>query len=238
MGTHVDEVRHRTVTPRSFGNLPIHAAPGTHEYATKLVQEHVSLTSRVLEVGAGAGALGARLASLGYDVTAAEANPPNTHFLPMEVWDVVDGSPHELPQQDYDAVVAIECIEHFENPRKALRNLAAVLRPGGILIVSTPNVLHPHSRLKFWLRGTFFLFDEVNYYHTGHWTPLPEWLLRLHIKEAGFSDIVAVRTAASFEYSHGRQLAWLAEKFFLRLVRPRFRANSGDGACLFVVARS
>ena len=43
--------------------------------------------------------------------------------------------------ESFDLVVSSECIEHTPDPGEALRQMAGVLRPGGYLSVSTPNLL-------------------------------------------------------------------------------------------------
>jgi SAM-dependent methyltransferase len=58
-----------------------------------------------------------------------------------------------LPFRDgaFDALVCLEGIEHFEDQTGFLRECARVLRPGGRLFLTTPNVLHLSSRVSgFW----------------------------------------------------------------------------------------
>jgi ubiquinone/menaquinone biosynthesis C-methylase UbiE len=54
---------------------------------------------------------------------------------------ILEGDLHDLPLEDasFDAVVCFEAIEHLENAGRALAELRRVLRPGGTLIVSSPN---------------------------------------------------------------------------------------------------
>jgi 2-polyprenyl-3-methyl-5-hydroxy-6-metoxy-1,4-benzoquinol methylase len=52
-------------------------------------------------------------------------------------------------------VIAADVIEHVRNPAKLLREMAAVLKPDGQLIISTPNFGHWYSRG----RVTFGAFD-------------------------------------------------------------------------------
>jgi SAM-dependent methyltransferase len=58
-----------------------------------------------------------------------------------------------LPFQDasFDALVCMEGIEHFEDQTGFLRECARVLKPGGRLVLTTPNILHLSSRISgFW----------------------------------------------------------------------------------------
>jgi ubiquinone/menaquinone biosynthesis C-methylase UbiE len=44
-----------------------------------------------------------------------------------------------FPRDHFDAVVSFEAIEHVEEPERALDEMRRVLRPGGLLLVSSPN---------------------------------------------------------------------------------------------------
>lgn len=46
----------------------------------------------------------------------------------------------ELPIGEYDAVTMFETLEHVRSPRTVLSQAARLLRPGGILALSTPNI--------------------------------------------------------------------------------------------------
>ena len=49
----------------------------------------------------------------------------------------------------FDLVVSSECIEHTPSPAEALRQMVGVLKPGGYLSLSTPNVVwYPAVRLS------------------------------------------------------------------------------------------
>jgi len=51
----------------------------------------------------------------------------------------------------FDALVSLEGIEHFEDQTGFLRECARVLRPGGRMVLTTPNVMHLASRVSaFW----------------------------------------------------------------------------------------
>lgn len=100
---------------------------------------------RVADVGCGAGLLSEPLARLGGDVTAVDAAEENIavariHALGqgLEI-DYRVGGVEQLEPGSYDLVASLEVIEHAADPRAFAAGLAAALKPGGLLILSTPN---------------------------------------------------------------------------------------------------
>lgn len=83
--------------------------------------------------------------------------------------------------------MAIEVIEHLNNPIMFLKECNKILIQNGYLLVTTPNILDKISRIKFLRRGHFCHFEPVSFYKTGHRTIMPKWLLELFFTEAGFS---------------------------------------------------
>jgi 2-polyprenyl-6-hydroxyphenyl methylase/3-demethylubiquinone-9 3-methyltransferase len=99
-----------------------------------------------LDVGCGLGFFSDRLAQRGAIVTACDLGPRLVERTRLRVGCravVADA----LQLTDYfgsnrfDLVVSSECIEHTPQPADALREMVAVLKPGGYLSVSTPNIL-------------------------------------------------------------------------------------------------
>jgi SAM-dependent methyltransferase len=58
------------------------------------------------------------------------------------------------PSSSLDLVILAEVIEHLENHRPVLAEIGRILRPGGHLILTTPNIARLHSRLHFFFTGT------------------------------------------------------------------------------------
>ena len=116
-----------------------------------------------------------------------------------------------------------------------LRSIRALLRPGDRLLVSTPNVTHPHSLLKTVLRGAPVFFGPKHYYQPGHITMLPDWMLTEHVRQAGF-DRIEVRRAGSMDYTGLRRWVHRVELTVLRALGLRQRADDGEGVCTFVTA--
>ena len=107
-----------------------------------LIREHVRALrpGSILELGAGAGAMGSHLAAMtpqyvGYEpdgssrALAEERLPPGA--LLVDDLAAVDG-------RRFDVVCAFEVIEHIEDDDGALRDWAGYVAPGGHLLLSTP----------------------------------------------------------------------------------------------------
>jgi 2-polyprenyl-3-methyl-5-hydroxy-6-metoxy-1,4-benzoquinol methylase len=99
-----------------------------------------------LDVGCGLGYFSKRLAERGARLIACDIGPnlvQRTRDLVGCRAEVADAL--ELVQQfgpdRFDLVVSSECIEHTPSPQRALEQMAAVLKPGGYLAVSTPNIV-------------------------------------------------------------------------------------------------
>jgi 2-polyprenyl-6-hydroxyphenyl methylase/3-demethylubiquinone-9 3-methyltransferase len=109
---------------------------------------------RALDVGCGAGLLTEPLARLGADVTGIDAAPESVAVAKAHAEGqglAIDYRAGELSQlvdegQRFDLVTSMEVIEHVADPAAFVAGLAALLAPGGLLVVSTPNRT-PLSRL-------------------------------------------------------------------------------------------
>ncbi len=107
---------------------------------------------RVLDVGCGAGLASEPLARLGAGVTAIDAAAENIavardHAAAMGLAiDYRHGGAEALDEPPYDLIVSLEVIEHVTDPALFLHHIARLLKPDGLLILSTPNRT-PLSRL-------------------------------------------------------------------------------------------
>ena len=86
-----------------------------------------------------------------------------------------------------DIVAALETIEHLENPRPFCRELVRILKPGGWLVLSTPNQLSVLSLLCLIVKGRFVAFQDASY--PVHRTALLPVDLERIAGECGLSEI-------------------------------------------------
>ena len=211
---------------REYKGLPIYAAPGLHEAAAEMLGNAMSANARVLEFGAGSGAMSLRLTDMGFDVTASDLFPES--FKPAHVPFFaanLNGAFAAQWPQGFDAVMALEIIEHLENPREVLRQIRQLLPVGGQLVLSTPNIANPVSQAMFLRSGQFQWFSDTDYREQGHITPLSPWVLEKALQEAGFT--IRAECAVSSPFRRMRRLGWggrlLARWFALLSGLPRAR---------------
>ena len=86
-----------------------------------------------------------------------------------------------------EGIVAVEILEHLENPRHFVRECYRALKPGGYLLLSTPNIDSPVSKSLFIRSGQFKYFGDDQYTGSGHIVPISQWLLKKALSEAGFA---------------------------------------------------
>ena len=154
------------------------------------VIESQNVRGRILDFGAGTGTLSAKLCSMDAisEVAAIDIVPYSpSHRHDKLKWSYCDLN-KELPIEDaaFDAIVSVEVIEHLENPRSLAREWFRLLRPGGLLIVTTPNNESWRSIVSLLMRGHFNAFSDSSY--PAHITALLRADLKRLLMEAGFCD--------------------------------------------------
>lgn len=161
---------------------------------------------RVVDLGAGRGDLSERLVAAGHDVIAVERYVEQFRAKRVPLVDADLNGRWPFESSSFDLAMAVEILEHLENPRGFFRELSRVLKPRGVAVVSTPNITSALSRALFAAIGQWDLFfnhpwrlrDPYSEHVQGHITPLPAWLLRHHARDAGLE-------VETFAYSR----AWL-----------------------------
>jgi 2-polyprenyl-3-methyl-5-hydroxy-6-metoxy-1,4-benzoquinol methylase len=144
-----------------------------HDDVFSMMAEYIDADSYVLDFGCGQGAFSQRLADAGYQVDACDIDVDSfkasvNQFIQL---DINKERISDNFTRKYDIVVAMEIIEHIENPWKFIRDIKSLLTPGGIIMLSTPNISNFASRLRFMMRGTFLSFERAGWAY-GHITPL------------------------------------------------------------------
>ncbi len=119
---------------------------------------------KALDLSAGSGDTSQILAAQGYVVVATDYGRPRPMANNIGRVGGVDLNQF-LPFRSgaFDAVNLVEVIEHIENQPQLIREICRVLKPGGRVLISTPNILNVFSRIRFLFTG--FLRGRVRPVH-------------------------------------------------------------------------
>ena len=175
------------------------AREGVHETVEAILKDRPR--GCVLDVPAGHGSIAHRLKRLGFDVSACDLYP---ELFELEDVDVRKGDlDSRLPYDDdsFDHVVCVEGLEHIENPANAIREFSRLMKPGGTIVVSVPNIMNIEERLKWLFTG-----------YTSHFKPLSAETLApireeyagieeaaLHVNPIGYSELRFLLESNGFE---------------------------------------
>ena len=111
----------------------------------------------LLDLGCGSGELARHLAAVGYRVTGCDIAPLMLHQAAAADqgqavrWIKLEPTWRTLPfaGSSLDAVVAASVLEYVQDPEVVLGECARVLRPGGVLLCTVPNLAHPVRWLEW-----------------------------------------------------------------------------------------
>ena len=143
------------------------------------------------------------------------------HLAPETEFVQIDLDAGKVPLQDgsADAVMAIETIEHLENPRAFMRELTRLVKPGGWIIVTTPNQLSLLSLFTLLFKRQFQAFQATDY--PAHITALLEVDLVRIARECCLQVLEIM-------YSHKGRIVFTSKQFPQALAKRFPRALSDN----------
>jgi 2-polyprenyl-3-methyl-5-hydroxy-6-metoxy-1,4-benzoquinol methylase len=135
-----------------------------HRLVFKHLQPEDLTGRRVLEIGCGRGELACRISSVENgprQFVAADFSQSALRLgrsradrtaIPQPSWLVASIQDVAVSGSVFDTVISCETVEHLADPQRALREIQRVLRPGGRLLLTTPNYLGPLGLYRGYLR--------------------------------------------------------------------------------------
>lgn len=237
-------LRLRSRAESGYGMAVARAHGGLHEAIAEAVSTFVEPASRILDVGAGTGALSLRLRAMGHLVEAVELDPGDwaADDIPVQMIDLNEGLPARLLQASFDAVCCVEVVEHVNDPFRLLRELYCSLRPGGTLVLSTPNVASFASRARFLLEGELLGFDDATVVSMHHVMPIHPFQLRYATRVQGW-EVVEQSPAGKLALIDlsGVKMARILRRIVFSMaclaVYPISRGEERRGRCIVLVLR-
>lgn len=202
-----------------------------YRYDIAQVCKLVSPGSTLLDFGAYPYIASETLARLGYMVVAGDIHPEQCDFASALSFPIVKADANapaiDLEDNRFDAIVMTEVFEHlYANPIVTMREILRVLKPGGVLYLTTPNGIGIRKLARLLMRGTFQdvyaqwkdLETTGNMGHVTEYTPRE---MQDFLTHCGYAD-VTVTTANVYKKKNA------IEHYFWRAVSvafPRLREN-------------
>lgn len=166
---------------------------------------------KVLDLGCGDGDYSERLKDLGFEVVASDMDSErfkyhkSIKFVKSNI-----SEPLPFPDESFDYVLFLEVLEHLYNPDFVIKQISRLIKPGGLLLISTPNILNLGSRMRFLFEGSFDFFREpiLDYSKL-----LPSGIQNMHIIPWRYQEIEYLL------YKNGLN----TEKIYTDLMKPSLR---------------
>src|SRR6201981_2378381 len=155
----------------------------------RMLSRHLRPGMSVLELGCGTGYFTRELARSRADVVAIDVSPElleiakANHSAPNVRYEIQNAYELNYPDAVFDSVVGSSVLHHLEI-EESLREIYRVLKPGGTIYFTEPNMLNPHIAIQKnvpWVKRK--LGDSPDE------TAFFRWPLRRLLEETGYRDV-------------------------------------------------
>ena len=141
------------------------AIPGIHEKFYQYLNKTISVLNnpKILDLGAGHGYLVKKLFDAVHDVHATDLFPDFFYFDKVKCHNVDLTKVLPFDDDSFDVLLAVEVMEHIFDHELFFNEANRILKKGGFLFFTTPNILSLKSRFRFLLSGFFYSFSPLDY---------------------------------------------------------------------------
>lgn len=200
--------------------------PGKERSRVDFILKNVGTGKEVMEIGANHGHVAEEIRKLGNRVTAIDfpevvkigkKKYPQLHWYGL---DVNENFAYDLFDPDYDVIVASEIIEHLLDADHFLKECISLLKPGGKILLTTPNVARPANVVQMLVgnhvRG--FFHDEEKPMHIRFYTA---WTLKALLARHGFYDLVMAPASSGSDGFDHKGFSDEENKFLEKMLHKR-----------------
>ncbi len=156
---------------------------------------------KVLDIGCGSGIYINLAKRIGYFVKACDYNPKNCIYDYIKV-DKCDLNEEKLPysNNEFEIIILTEVIEHIYNPGFLISEIYRVLKKGGKLYLTTPNLTNIKNKIWF-LLFSHFLTHPNNPKMGDHITHIPPHFIKSFLERYYFKEIKIRYLNSFFPYT-------------------------------------
>ena len=156
-----------------------------------VIRQYVPPNATLLEFGCGTGQLASLVAQMGHKTLGVDISgrfisyaneiykdSPNLQFR------LVDFSQLPFADHSFDCIYTSAVLEHCYEVDKIIADFHRLLKPGGLLVIGTPNMLSPFTRLSLigkWMAGKrqrFHLYGTPAFFLRSVWLNIKKALVK------------------------------------------------------------
>lgn len=138
-----------------------------HQKLFEYIKDNFNKNIKVLELGPGDGTMLFNLYSSGYKNINFIDKEDNINYREIKSLDIgktvnLNKESISFPDKSFDLIIALQILEHLENPWHFKRECVRLLKSGGKLIFSMPHGHNLASKIRFLLKGNIMRYERDN----------------------------------------------------------------------------
>ena len=217
--------------PSAAEPLRERAYRGLHAAVFQQLLAQVETRGPLLDLACGTGAWLARLRQAGFTDVLGMDRSSEDFGLERSIYRQanLDQPFSNKLERRFDVITAIEIIEHLESPTAFLREARQLIKSGGYMFVTTPNVECIQGRLRFLLQGKLRAFEDDDSADPTHISPLLTSLLPRLAERSGWriQERVPLLTNTSRR----------SVRLLCRVLDPLLKGHAKQGDCHLFILR-
>lgn len=174
---------------KKYKDYTIMADYRVHEEVIQVLKRKGLNSCKLLDIACGEGALSQRIKDNfpGWTIDVNDLEP-NIKFKDYQKKFSLNLNETFSFQDTYDVVIAVEIVEHLENPWAFFRGIKSILKKNGLAIVTTPNVNSTKDRMFYLIEGHPIYFGKRGIENSGgHINMLPRWEIEHICSQTGLT---------------------------------------------------